>query len=144
MAVAHLYSLLGDEGLQSAVRYLGDLDAHELEIIRQQIDGSINTPLTSSCGRLFDAVAALLGFGGETSYEGQAASELEMRAYEGDGGEGYPFTIAEGEPALIIQLSAPWQAVLGDLAAGVPGGAVALRFHSTGTRMGGEMGTRRG
>ncbi|HJX37182.1 MAG TPA: carbamoyltransferase HypF [Anaerolineae bacterium] len=139
MAVAHLYSLLGDEGLQSAVRYLGDLDAHELEIIRQQIDGSINTPLTSSCGRLFDAVAALLGFGGETSYEGQAASELEMRAYDGDGGEGYPFTIAESEPALTIQLSAPWQAILDDLAAGVPGGTIALRFHNTVARMVVEM-----
>ncbi|MCJ7620939.1 MAG: Sua5/YciO/YrdC/YwlC family protein, partial [Anaerolineae bacterium] len=131
MAISHLYSLLGDDGLRSALPYLGDIDAHELEIIRQQIDKRINSPLTSSCGRLFDAVSALLGFRGEASYEGQAAVQLEMMAYDVDDGADYPFTIVERDVAQVVHLSEMWGGIIDDLQAKVPSGAIAVRFHNT-------------
>jgi hydrogenase maturation protein HypF len=92
----------------------------ELEIIRQQIKRKINSPLTSSAGRLFDAVSALAGVRGEIDYEAQAAIELEMRAYEEVGENGsYPFTIIEQNGVSIIKLH--------DL--------FVARFHNTVARM---------
>jgi hydrogenase maturation protein HypF len=131
MAIGHLYSLLGDDGLKSALRCLGPVDTHELEIIRQQIDKRINSPLTSSCGRLFDAVSALLGFRGEASYEGQAAVQLEMLAYDVDDDASYPFAIVERDGAKVVHLPEMWGALIEDLRAKVPSGAVAVRFHNT-------------
>ena len=55
----------------------------ELELIKKQIEKGINAPLTSSCGRLFDGVSALLNIRNVVDYEGQAAIELEMIAGEG-------------------------------------------------------------
>jgi hydrogenase maturation protein HypF len=135
MAVAHLYSLLGDAGLESALPYLGDVDGRELEIIRQQIDKGINTPLTSSCGRLFDAVSALLGFRGEASYEGEAAVQLEMMAYDADDDASYPFTLVESDCARVVHLAEMWRGLLDDLEARVPSGTVAVRFHNTVAKM---------
>jgi hydrogenase maturation protein HypF len=139
MAVAHLYSLLGNDGLELAVPYLGDVDASELEIITQQIDKGINTPLTSSCGRLFDAVSALLGFRGEASYEGEAAVQLEMMAYDVHDGGGYPFTILERDCAKVVHLAEMWGGLIGDVRAKVASGAVAARFHNTIASMIGRM-----
>jgi len=131
MAIGHLYAVLGDEGLQSALPYLGDIDTHEVEIIKQQIDKGFNSPLTSSCGRLFDAVSAMLGFPGEASYEGQAAVQLEMLAYDVDDDARYPFAIVEKDGAKVVHLAEMWGAVLDDLRAQVPSGAIAMRFHNT-------------
>jgi hydrogenase maturation protein HypF len=131
MAVGHLYSLLGGAGLELALPYLGDVDANELEIIRWQIDRGINTPLTSSCGRLFDAVSALLGFRGEASYEGQAAVQLEMMACDVHDGASYPFAIVESDGAQVVHLTEMWGGLLDDLEAKVPSGTVAVRFHNT-------------
>ena len=79
MALGYLYSLLGEdfslEGLP-----LAELNPAETAIIKQQLRKRINCPLTSSAGRLFDAVAALTGLSDEVSYEAQAAIALEMQA----------------------------------------------------------------
>jgi len=131
MAMGHLYSLLGDEGLGSGLPFLGDIDVQELEIIKQQIAKGINSPLTSSCGRLFDAVSAVLGFSGEASYEGQAAIQLEMMAHDVDDGASYPFAIVERDDAEVVHMSDTWAGILLDLRAGVPAEAIASRFHNT-------------
>ncbi|MEI6450139.1 MAG: carbamoyltransferase HypF, partial [Actinomycetes bacterium] len=107
-ALGWSYALLGEDGLGQAARLLRSRAAapsrpaapesvladEGFAVVRQQIDAGVNAPLTTSCGRLFDAVAALAGVRHEITYEGQAAIELEMRS--ATGGEAYPYAL-EGE-----------------------------------------------
>ncbi|MGB3905530.1 MAG: carbamoyltransferase HypF, partial [Anaerolineae bacterium] len=131
MAIGHLYSMLGEEGLSTALPFLGEVDELELDVIKQQIEKGINTPLTSSCGRFFDAVSALLGFHGPATYEAQAAIQLEMIAAGEDEGTSYPFSLVEEDGIKVVQLSEIWRGLLDDLRAQLSPAAIALKFHNT-------------
>lgn len=129
MAVAYLYTCLGRAGLQAAEEmYAGQ--GEQLAICRQMVERGFNSPPTSSCGRLFDAVASLLGICQHNTYEGQAAVELSELLPPEPGPEkveSYPFAVQEGtiDPQEMIR------AMLADLAAGVTAERIALKFHHT-------------
>jgi hydrogenase maturation protein HypF len=110
---------------------LGWLDRRPLPVLEQMMASGLNTPLTSSAGRLFDAVAAALGLCRETiAYEGQAAVELEAlarRAWPREGG--YPFGVGAVEGVEVIDPAPMWAAVLDDLAVGADPALIAARFH---------------
>jgi hydrogenase maturation protein HypF len=91
------------------------------------------SPVTSSLGRLFDAVGALCGTGVEVSYEGQAAVELEAAAWTAQGDAARPYEIAlcpDPAGALVLDPRAAVRALAGDLAGGTPPSTVAARFHA--------------
>jgi len=99
----------------------------ELRVLAQMLRQGLNAPLTSSAGRLFDAVSSLLDLRQHNHYEGQAAMQLEFALEEGDG-DAYPMELIPGEPATL-----DWEplitALLADLAAGVSPGRISARFH---------------
>ena len=102
--------------------------SQELRLLQQMIERGLNSPLTSSCGRLFDAIAALIGLRDKVSYEGQAALELEM-AITPDSGV-YPISL-QNEGGLLIADPRPLiRAVVNDLQRGANPGIISARFHN--------------
>ncbi len=141
MALSYLYTLLG-EGFSLEGLPFSKLNPVELEIIRQQLRRGINCPLTSSAGRLFDAVSALVGVREEIDYEAQAAIELEMLApneVDDFGADFYPFSIIEHQGAKVVKLGELFFAVVQDVKNQVPVPTISLKFHNTIAQMIAEM-----
>jgi hydrogenase maturation protein HypF len=80
MALSYLHHTMGDQLWHSGLPLLERLDRSKAEIIVQMCADGFNAPMTSSLGRLFDGVAAIVGLRTKVAYEGQAAMELEMMA----------------------------------------------------------------
>jgi hydrogenase maturation protein HypF len=131
MAVSHLRSAMDEAFLEAAKKCLPDIATSRIEMINQMMDKGINSPLTSSLGRLFDAVAALVGLREQVAFEGQAAMELEMIADESTSG-GYDFFWEEKEDTPIRIATVPIiQGVSGDLRDGRSPAEISARFHNT-------------
>ena len=139
MALSYLYTLLGGDVSLSGLALEG-IDPIERRVIAQQIEKGINSPLTSSAGRLFDAIAALIGVRETIDYEGQAAIDLEMAASETvQDSRIYPFTIEQGSGTKIVRTGEIILAVIRDLREGVTPGVISLRFHRTMGKLIAEM-----
>jgi len=127
MALAHLLHAYGTwDASLPPVREASDA---ERTIIRRQIERRLNAPLTSSVGRLFDAVASIVGVRHRARYEAQAAIELEALVDPTADGA-YPLVISRKTPA-VIEPGPVIRGVVADLAAGTPVPVIAARFHAT-------------
>lgn len=134
MAYAHLRRI-GDWTRLTAryadLPFFRQLATEPLRTLDGMIDSGFNSPLTSSCGRLFDAVAALTGICRTASHEGQAAMALEATVDPDalhDGG--YPFGIETAGKLSYLEPGPMWRALLRDLRAGTATGIMAARFHA--------------
>ena len=129
MAAAHLWAL-GAERAAEFEPFFAELPGGEREILRRQFEERWNAPLTSSCGRLFDAAAALIGIRREALYEGQPAIELEAAA-DPNVDRGYPFELTLDEGRWIMDPGPALAALWREGRAGVPVSEIAAAFHNT-------------
>ncbi len=130
---AHLDAAFGWETFQERFGGLDiarDLARRPVDLLRRMMATGVNAPLTSSCGRLFDAVAAAVGICTERiAYEGQAAIELETRCGPLVAATGYIFGLRDESGLRVLDPAPMWQALCDDLAAGAGPMQVATRFH---------------
>lgn len=126
MAAVYLYRAMGNEFLNLPLPFVQNLDRNTWQNLRRMMDAPINCPETSSMGRLFDAVAALLSLRSSILYEGQAAIELEALA-DGNIADAYEFDIdCDG----VIRAEPVICAVVDDLLNGRPAPEVSASFHA--------------
>ncbi|MCJ7521909.1 MAG: FGGY-family carbohydrate kinase, partial [Dehalococcoidia bacterium] len=130
MALSYLLTLFGEDALTWGLSFLKDLSSEELNLMKKMLERGINSPLTSSCGRLFDAVSALIGLRGRIDYEAQAAIELEMAAEQGENGS-YPFFIVGQDGVNVVRLKELFTGIIRDLREGVTLGKISARFHNS-------------
>ncbi|WP_353947502.1 carbamoyltransferase HypF [Sporolactobacillus sp. Y61] len=129
-AAAMLISLHGDEGMQLAERLFPE-KKQLLPVIQRMTEREVNSPSAGTCGRLFDAVSAILGVCRRSTYEGEAAVLLSELAESGKRAQSYPFTIREQDHMLVIDPSEMLQEIAVDHLRGAASEAISQRFHET-------------
>jgi hydrogenase maturation protein HypF len=129
-ALGVLYEMGGVKALgHTDLAPVRDFSEGDLAVISQMLVKELQSPLTSSVGRLFDAVAALTGIRQQSTFEGQSAMELEF-AIHSCVCESYQFEIKSTAPS-IIDWRPMFEEIIGDVRHGVASGVVAAKFHNT-------------
>jgi hydrogenase maturation protein HypF len=129
LAISYLHDAFGDAFWDMQLPVLEQNDPQKLKIMVEMIQKDINCPQTSSLGRLFDGVAAIVGIRNRVNFEGQAAMELEMMA-AGDIDSIYDFEWQAGDPIQI--LPAPIiRGVVQDVQNGLSISEIGIKFHKT-------------
>lgn len=129
-AFSYLSKHYGQDPSIQELPFLKAVDARRRHVVQQMIEREIHSPRTSSCGRLFDAVAALIGVRSTVNYEAQAAIELEMAAYDSTDLLTYPFDLTLDGPRWLIGTRPLFRAVLRDMQHGETVAAMSRRFHN--------------
>jgi hydrogenase maturation protein HypF len=132
MAIAHLCTTAGNDLMNLDLPIIKQ-HASEIPLLSQMMQKKINSPLTSSCGRLFDAVSALIHFERDIAYEAQAAIELEMLCSTNDvrNAKGYLGGLSSSQLRGPISLSFFFSSIVDDLKSGKSKSAIAAEFHRT-------------
>ncbi len=129
MAVSYLYSTFGEEIWNLDLPVLREKHEKKIKILIEMIQKKINSPLTSSMGRLFDGIAGIMGIRSHASFEGQAAMELEMLACE-NAASFYDYEHISGDIRRI-----PFQPIIRgvteDMKKGIPLPEISAKFHNT-------------
>jgi hydrogenase maturation protein HypF len=144
-ALGLLYEIFGDEVFK--MRGLAPIKAfttQEIKIIQTMLKQKVNSPIASSVGRLFDAVASIIGLRQKMRFEGQAAMELEFALDGAESAQAYPFKILETtktrkhekiqsgfDPAFYLDWEPMILAILNDVQRKVPVGKISAKFHNS-------------
>jgi hydrogenase maturation protein HypF len=135
MALSYLRDAFGQDIPAGLARFPG-VTEKQIDLVDTMLTKRIQTVETSSCGRLFDAVAAILGLASEVTFEGQAAIALETAAARSTAGRGapnaghYPFDVNSLEP-LSLDLRATIMAIAREVLQGRAAEDISAKFHNT-------------
>lgn len=132
VAISYLLTFLHEEGELFAQRIFGN---QRVEITKRMIEANFNSPLSSGCGRFFDAISAMLNICLKNAYEGQAACELSEIVLEEGLDDFYGYEI-QGDvilPTMILQ------GAMRDISSGVPAAVISTKFHNSIVQMIGEL-----
>jgi len=130
MALSYLAADIADDSESFVARRLPSIPLHERRILLDMIKQEKHSPLTSSAGRLFDAVAVLLGFAGQVSYEGRPAVWLQALA-DRKTKKKYDYEIREQTGMLLLSFAETIRGIVGDLKKDAGVGVIAGIFHNT-------------
>ena len=125
MAVAYWWHY-ADESMPLPTDFVTRMGEERIEMLSRILERKVNSPETSSCGRLFDAVASLLGLCDVAGHQAEAAIRLEQLADE-EFEERYPVLIEDG----VISFKPLFERLLSDLKRGLPPSRLSARFHNT-------------
>lgn len=132
-----LYELFGKKVLEMETLVpLQGFSSRELPLWKTMLERKLNTPVTSSAGRLFDAIAFLIGLRQQNQFEGQTAMALELAIGKWETDESYPFAIQQStNPETTFPLLIDWGAmvreILEELHSGVTPNKLSAKFHNT-------------
>jgi len=126
----YLYKTFGNKFLSLDIDFVKNIDIKKWKIIEKMIEKRINCPLTSSMGRLFDAVSSICSIRNTINYQGQAAIELEMKI-EKTKSEPYNYQIKKENNVYIINVEKMIEEIVHDLIDKKTVGFISYRFHIT-------------
>ncbi len=138
MAWSCLISEFGPAADELSARFMPSLQSGSRDVLRRLVESGKHAPLTSSAGRLFDAVSALLGLCETISYEGQAAIRLQTLARK-DISSSYSFEIDKKQQPFVLSFGPLFREIIRDLESGVGKQEIAGKFHRTLAVAAGEM-----
>jgi len=126
MAVAYLFHYLGEESLSYPLPFLENTGREKTGLVLSALRHKVNCPLTSSTGRLFDAIAALTGICTESSFHAEAPMRMEAAIMDGVT-EAYSFDLNNG----IVSLKPMIRGIVDDILEKEDKGRIAAKFHNT-------------
>ena len=126
MGVSYLYHVYGDDLFNLDLPLINTVGVNKVRFIVKMIQKGVNSPLTSSLGRLFDGIAAICGVRYTSAFEGQAAMELEMMAEKGDEWRTGPNDM---EKCKKIPIKPIIEHIIMDMRKGLPSSLISYRFH---------------
>jgi len=130
-ALGMLYEMLRDQAFRkSDLPTLRSFSETEIRVIKEMLKHGINAPVTTSAGRIFDAIASLLDMRHKITYEGQAAIAMEHLIPQIKTEETYPYELTFKQDLLIIDWEPMIQQILEDLPKSEPG-RISMMFHNT-------------
>jgi len=130
MAAVYLHKAYGNKFLNLKLELIKKIKKSQWNILAGMLKNNINSPITSSAGRLFDAVSGILGLCYRIEYEAQAAIELEGIADKACKDE-YKFDILDGNNSLIINTKRIILAIVRDKVNNKPVSVISAKFHNT-------------
>lgn len=130
-AIGALYEMMGDAVFsRTDLASIAAFSTQELAVLKSMLRSGVNSPITSSAGRLFDIAASLLELRQVSIFEGQAAMELEFAISQGIS-ESYPFRLEDSGSCVIVNWSPVLECLLEDRMKAAAPGLISAKVHNT-------------